>query len=104
MAEHNPHVRAVGFGPAGRPRQTAALDEVRVVSHVDELSPRPQRMVLAVAAPDLLERSRMLPVVVDTKQLRIGDVLAADEPLLNVVNARRRNTTCTVEVPGKVVD
>jgi hypothetical protein len=35
----------------------------------------PNRVVLAVAAPDLLERPRMLPVVGHAKQVGVGDVL-----------------------------
>ena len=69
-----------------------------------ELAPRPNRVILAIAAPDLLERPRMLPVVRNAKQIGIGDVLAAEQPFLNVVDARRRDAARTLEVPGEIVD
>jgi hypothetical protein len=52
---------------------TSSEHNARVVSHVYQLSPGPQRKVFAIASFALFEFIRRLPIVLFAKQLLVGD-------------------------------
>src|SRR5678815_330214 len=99
ITEQDPRVSAV----LRSRRDPAPDDEIGVNVQLDELPPRPEREVLAVAAPQLLEGVGMLPVVRFAKEVRVGFVLTGSEPVENVVEARDGDRAVALEHPIEAV-
>jgi len=99
ITEQDPRVSAV----LRSRRDPAPDDEIGVNVQLDELPPRPEREVLAVAAAQLLEGVGMLPVVRFAKEVRVGFVLTGSEPVENVVEARDGDRAVALEHPIEAV-
>ena len=63
-------------GMSGAITAVLSEDHARVVSQIEQLAPRPQGKVVAVAASDLFKMLWRLPIVISAKLLLIGDSLA----------------------------
>src|SRR5262252_5589195 len=92
-AEQDPRVPAVLRSRRDAPPD----DEIGVDAQLDELPPRPEREVLAVAPPQLLEGVRVLPVIRFAKEARVGFVLTGSEPAEDVVEGGRTNAVTSLE-------
>jgi hypothetical protein len=63
---------------------SGSTNESRVVSHVQKLSPSPEREVVAIAFPPVFEIFRRLPILAFTKEFLVGDILATPKKISNV--------------------
>ena len=56
---------------------SATTEELSIDAKFVKLPPCPQRVVLAVALPEMLESPRVLPEISFVEQLLVGHILAA---------------------------
>src|SRR6476646_5214302 len=99
IAEEDPRVSAV----LRSRRHPPPDDEIRVDAQLDELPPRPEREVLAVTPPQLLEGVGVLPVVRFAKEARVRFVLTGREPVEDVVETLDGNRAVALEHPIEAV-
>ena len=76
-----------------------AADQLGLVSEFDKFSPRPDRVILAIAFTQVLECARVLPKVGLVEQCFIVRVLAFEQPFANLVRGCYANLAFTLEVP-----
>jgi hypothetical protein len=94
----NPRMAAeVGFAD-----RHVADHELRVVLQLDQLAPRPQRIVLTITGLQLFEFLWMLPEVGRTEQHRVVHVAAGGEPGMQFVQRCHRHRALAVEVPAEL--
>ena len=68
---------------------------------LDELTPSPQRVILAVAAAEPFESTWVLPKVRLVEEFWVANVFAAKQPRADFVNTRDADDTLSLEVPRK---
>src|SRR5437660_1417727 len=95
-AIHDPGMLARGR-PIGA-ADDAADEEFRVDADFDQLAPRPQREVLAIAAPQTLEIGRTLPDVALVELLDVRRVLAGLQPGDDVVDRADGHLAVALEI------
>jgi hypothetical protein len=63
-----------------------STNKPRIISHVQQLSPRPESEVLAIALSSLFKILRRLPVVPFAKQFLIGHVFAGEQKIAHIAD------------------
>ena len=101
--KHDPNVTALSPGDTRLPGQTASRNEIRVIPELHELSPRPDRVILAISSTKMLEGARVLPKVWLVKEFRILNVLTLDEPVSYRIDAANIDATLALEVPIEIM-
>jgi len=82
---------------------SATTEELSMNAKFVELPPCPQRVVLTIALPEMLESPRMLPKIPFVEQLLVGHILAAGQPLEDRTEAINLNAAFTFKVPRESV-
>src|SRR6476619_5296804 len=94
---------ALGFLPLRIPGKATPGDQLCLVPQLDQLSPRPERVILAVAKTQALEGTRVLPEIRLMEELSVMGVLAPQQPVLQLVERADARQALSLEVPGEVV-
>ena len=81
-----------------------AAHQLGVQSKLDELSPCPHSVVLAIALAQSLKGARMLPEVGLVEKLRIVNVPALHQPRAHVGNVLHLDRALAFEIPGEGMD